>query len=79
MTDLLVQWKPGQVHRAGAEEGGPDAVQHISIRINSDIKVWGEYLVKAPNLLISEESVWHPHFAGICHGQVPDLTLQYVR
>ena len=73
MAGLLVQGEPGQVHRAGAEEGGSDAVQHISVGEDTDVHVGCEDLVEATNFLISEEGVWHPHFASICHGQVPYL------
>jgi hypothetical protein len=74
MTSLLIEREPGQVHGAGAEQGGPDAVQYVSIRINPDIEIGCKNLVKPRNLLISEESVRHPHLACICHGQVTDFT-----
>ena len=70
VAGLLVHGEPGQVHGAGAEEGGPDAVEHVSIRIDTDVEVGSEDLVKPPNLLVSEESVRHPHLASIGHGQV---------
>ena len=50
----------------------PDTVENISIREDPDIKVRSEDLMESSNLLIPEESVRHPHLAGICQGQVAD-------
>ena len=50
----------------------PDTVENISIREDPDIKVRSEDLMESSNLLIPEESVRHPHLAGIRQGQVPD-------
>ena len=48
-------------------------VDNISIRKDTNIQIRSEDLVEATNLLISKESVRHPHLAGVCYGQVPDF------
>ena len=48
----------------------PYAVQNIPIREDSDVRVWSQNVVESTNFLISEKSVGHPHFTGICEGQV---------
>ena len=50
----------------------PDAVEDISIWEEADVQICGEDVMESPDFLISEESVWHPHFAGICQGEVAD-------
>ena len=48
----------------------PDAVENITIRIDPDIQVGSEDVVKGSNFLISEEGIRHPHFAGICQCEI---------
>ena len=48
----------------------PDAVENITIRIDPNIQVGSEDVVKGSNFLISEEGIRHPHFAGICQGEI---------
>ena len=50
----------------------PDAEKDVAIRKDPDVEVWCEYVVESSNLLISEESVWHPHLARVRQGQVLD-------
>ena len=50
----------------------PNAVEDISVWEDANVQVWGEDVVESADFLISEESVWHPHFAGICQGEVAD-------
>ena len=50
----------------------PNAVEDISIWEDADVQIWGEDVMESSDFLISEESVWHPHFAGICQGEVAD-------
>ena len=51
----------------------PYAVEDITAREDPDIQVGGQDGVEATYLLISEECVRHPHFAGFCHCQVTDF------
>ena len=51
----------------------PYTVEDISIREDPDVQVWLNYLVEFCILLVPEESVRHPHFGPLCHGQVFDL------
>lgn len=50
----------------------PDAVEDITIRIHPDVEVGGQDVVECSNLLVPEECIWHPHFAGVREGQVFD-------
>ena len=48
-------------------------VQDIPIGKYSDIQVWSQYSVEPSCLLVPEEGVGHPDFAGVGHRQVADL------
>ena len=48
----------------------PYAVENIPVRKDSDVQVRSQNVVESTNFFISEKSVRHPHFAGICEGQV---------
>ena len=51
----------------------PDAIENVAIGENTDIKIWSENRVKSSDLFVPEESVGHPHFTRISHGQVTDF------
>ena len=51
----------------------PDTVENITIGKDSDVEVGGENCVKPTDFLVPEESVRHPHFAGVRDGEVRDL------
>ena len=70
ITCLFIQWKKSQIHGTEASEGDSNTVENISIWEDSDVQIGGEDVVKGSNLLISEECIWHPHFAGICECQI---------
>ena len=48
----------------------PNTVENVAVREDTNVKIWREDGVKPADLLISEESVRHPHLAGVRHGQV---------
>ena len=50
----------------------PDAEKHVAIRKDPDVEVWCENVVESSDLLVSEESVRHPHLARVRQGQVLD-------
>ena len=79
-TDLFVQGVKPEVHGAGQGEGDPDkqgddaghggdqvpdAVQYITIGVDSHIDVRDDYLVLLRLLLIAEKSVRHPYFGRV--------------
>ena len=70
---MLIQGKESQVHGTKAGEGNTDAVENITIREDTDIEVGCQDVVEGSNLLISEERIWHPNFAGIRQGQIFDF------
>ena len=61
--------------RPAAGRASPDAVQHVPVGIDPDVKVGREDLVEPADLLVPEEGVRHPHLAGVRHGQVFDPLL----
>ena len=65
VTRLFIQRKESQIHGAEACERYSDAVENITVREDSNVEVGSEDVVKCSNLLISEECVGHPNFAGI--------------
>ena len=73
VAGLFIQRKESQVHGAEACEGDADAVEDITIREDADIEVGCQNVVKCSNLLIPKESVRHPNFTGISHGQIFDF------
>ena len=50
----------------------PDAVENITIRVDPDVEVWGEDVVKGTDLLVPEERVRHPHLTSVGQSQVFD-------
>ena len=70
---LFIQRKKSQIHGAEASEGDSDTVEDITVGEDSDVEIGGEDVVKGSNLFISEERIWHPHFAGISQGQIFDF------
>ena len=50
----------------------PDAEKHIAIRKDPDVEVRCENVVESSDLLVSEESIGHPHFRRVRQSQVLD-------
>ena len=73
VTGLFIKRKESKIHGAEAGERDSDAVEYVTVREDSDVEIGREYVVEGSNFLISEESVWHPNFAGIRQCQVFDL------
>ena len=57
----------------------PDAIENISIRMYSNIKIGLDNIVELPILLIPEEGVRHPDLLTVRHGQVLDLPVQVIK
>lgn len=51
----------------------PNTVEDVSIGKDSNVYIGHENIVKPSFLLVPEESIWHPHFTSIRHGEVFDL------
>ena len=51
----------------------PDAIENITIWVNSDIEVWLDDIVKLSLLFIPEERIRHPDFGAVGHCEVLDL------
>ena len=62
---MFIQRKESQIHGAEACERYSDAVENITVREDSNVEVGSEDVVKCSDLLVSEECVGHPNFAGI--------------
>ena len=52
---------------------GPDAVEDVAVWEDPDVEVGGEDVVELPDLLVPEESVWHPDLADVRQGEILDL------
>ena len=62
-----------EVHRTGESEGHADTEEDGPVSIKSNVEVGHENIVHGSPSLVPEESVRHPHFAGIRDGEVRDL------
>jgi len=58
------------MHWTSTRQRYPDAVENITIWIDTNVEVRSENAVEGSNLLVSEEGIWHPNFAGVSQGQV---------
>ena len=51
----------------------PDTIKDIAIGEDSDVHVGHQNVVKPTLFFITEESVGHPYFLGVCHCEVLNL------
>jgi len=52
----------------------PDAVEHFSIRVYSNVKIWHNNFMDVPFLLIGKKQVRHPNFLRVRQRQVRNVT-----
>ena len=52
----------------------PYTVKHEAVRKDSNINIGHQNVVESSLLLVSKESVRHPDFASISHGEILDTT-----
>ena len=72
-TFLCIKGIHLEVHRTGESEGHSDTEEDGPVSIKSNVEVGHENIVHGSPPLVPEESVRHPHFAGVRDGEVRDL------
>ena len=59
-----------EMHGAREGQGDPDAVEDVAIWEDPDVNIVDEDVVKVTRLLVSEESIWHPHLFWVSQGKI---------
>ena len=70
---MLIKREEGEVHGAEASQRDADAVEDVPVGVDPDVEVGGEDVVELSDLLVPEESVWHPDLADVRQGEILDL------
>ena len=71
VTCLFIQRKESKIHGAEACERYSDAVENISIRKDTNIEIWLDYIMELGIFLVSEKRIRHPNLEeknGNCKG-----------